>query len=244
MILIMKISFLHQEIKKIFGIFTKKYFIIEHFNDNNKCYLRQILLENYNSKKKYKDIDSLYNQNIPKYIFGNKRIVTKLKLIHGKYGNNKYFGDFINLIGDNIRKITKYNIDNLFSMFLSVYITKFKGFNEWGPGNNKNPELNLINHYNKHVLNSDENWEKYLDKFSPEAYGNFAINISRIMKNKMVHTNGRKVYLSGTYENILIIGRLDSENILGISSCYIIFDGKYERKIEIFKKNICFRLDS
>jgi hypothetical protein len=125
--------------------------------------------------------------------------------------------------------------------------TKFVGFSEWGPGNHRDPNINLVEHYKKHVLNEcddskyEENWNQHLQSKTVESYKMFAIDKSKIMKNKIVHTNGRGVYLSGTYKNILIIGRLNN-NSLGISSCYIMSEESYHKKLETFKGQKCFDL--
>ena len=112
-------------------------------------------------------------------------------------------------------------------------------------GNNKNEEMNIINHFNKHVKNSNENWNEYIEKNTnlktANQYSNFAINISKHMKNKIIHSNGVGVYLSGLYKKIFIVGRLDSTYQLGISSCYIIDDEKYDNKINKIEKNACFK---
>jgi len=124
-------------------------------------------------------------------------------------------------------------------------VEKFDGFKQWGPGNNGDPELNIINHYNKHVMSNDgiskdENWKDYLEYLDIESYKNFALDKSKCMTNRIVHSNGNRVYLSGIYKNILIIGRLDENDQLGISSCYIIHDHLFEKKLAAFEKNKCF----
>lgn len=190
--------------------------------------------------------EKLFNMYIPKYIFENKKMIRNFKLVYEKYGNNKYVSTFVKLLGENITKVTQYNIDNIFNMFILLYIKKIKGYERWGSGNNKNPETNLINHYKKHVLNTNEGWDKYLENTSVESYRDFAIKFSKIMKNRIIHTNGTKVYFSGIYDKILIIGRLEkfnSENQLGISSCYIISDNNFYKKIKTFEMNACFKLD-
>lgn len=190
----------------------------------------------------------------PLIIFKDTKIINVIKNLYEKYNNSKHLSNFIKSLGSNINKLTLHNMDNLFNMYILVCTKKFNGFERWGPGNNKNSELNLINHYKKHVLNGNENWDKYLrqNKLSnvtpgscgpvkAEIYGNFAINISKYMKKRIIHTNGTNVYLSGLYEKILIIGRLDSNYNLGISSCYIISDDNYAKKINNFEKNTCFK---
>jgi hypothetical protein len=135
-------------------------------------------------------------------------------------------------------------------------VKSFKGFKRWGPGNNGDPELNIINHHNKHVLNSGfthhsenysthpenyyEDWRQHLDTLDVKSYKNFALEKSKHMINRTVHSNGSRVYLSGTYKNVLIIGRLDEDDQLGISSCYIIHDHLLEKKLKIFELHRCF----
>jgi len=122
-------------------------------------------------------------------------------------------------------------------------IEKFDGFKQWGPGNNGNPELNIINHHKKHVIDgidNGENWQEHLDCLDLESYRDFALKKSKCMTNKTVHTNGHRVYLCGIYKNVLIIGRLDENDQLGISSCYIIHEHLFEKKLAAFKKNSCF----
>lgn len=182
------------------------------------------------------------NYNLPLIICKKNYLTNNLRMIHTKYGNHVHFSKFIESIGVNINNLTPYNIDKVFKIFILVCLNKFRGFECWGPGNNKTPNINVISHYNKHVVNSNnENWKDYLSKLDVATYKNFAITKSKYMKNKIVHTNGVKVYLSGWHDKILIIGRLDSNNKLGISSCYIISDNLYDNKIKIFEQNICFK---
>jgi len=125
-------------------------------------------------------------------------------------------------------------------------VEQFEGFKRWGPGNNGDPELNIINHHNKHVINRseyNENWEDYLEDLSLESYRDFALEKSKVMTHRMVNSNGSRVYLSGFYKNVLIIGRLDNINEfdqLGISSCYIIHDDLLEKKFATFERHRCF----
>ena len=185
-------------------------------------------------------------------IFKDHKIFNIIKTLYEKNHNLKklrYVENFIETLGSNINKLTYDNIDKLFNMYILIYSKmnnkkkRFNGFEKWGPGNNGNPEKNLLNHFNKHVLNGDENWIEYLKakKITLEMYERFAIETSKCMKNRMIHTNGAKVYLSGLFEKVLIIGRLDNNYGLGISSCYIISDKNYNRKMNVFEKNACFK---
>jgi hypothetical protein len=174
----------------------------------------------------------------------NGKILEIASYLHTKYiYNTNHINNFIATMGKNINKLTTTNADDLFNMYVIVLTKKFNGFTRWGPGNNKTPELNLSNHYKKHITKSNENWQKYMNgSISCNQYGEYAINTSRFMKKKIIHTNGTKVYLSGFGGfdgKVLIIGRLDN-NRLGISSCYVVSDSNYTKKINNFKNNACF----
>lgn len=177
-------------------------------------------------------------------LYRNLKLITHLSIINDKYENHPYKNSFINVLGPNIQKITKFNIDNVFKLFLLTHATKFIGFEKWGPGNCECPRINVTNHYKKHVENPfnpyNENWDNVLKEKTTQAYEMFAIKNSRNMANKMVHTNGKGTYLSGTVENILIIGRLDSNFNLGISSCYIMSEQSQHKKLSIFNNQLCF----
>lgn len=155
------------------------------------------------------------------------------------YCDNHNVNKFIKLLGDNINKITPYNICDLFLMFLIIHRKKFDGFNQWGVGNHATTKINVQKHYEKHILSKRENWESY-NIYNAKDYEMFAINTSKIIKNRMVHTNGKNVYLSGFYKNILIIGRLGNERQIAISSCYIVYDELWDKKLENFRNNLCF----
>lgn len=186
---------------------------------------------------------NLMNYRLPSIVCKYPYLINNLHIICDKYGDNIYTNKFIEILGSNIDKITSFNINNIYTIFVLVYLNKFIGFKTWGPGNNKTPDLNIIAHYNKHVVdNKNENWKKYLNRLNVDEYKNFAINISQFMTNKIVHTNGVKVYLSGFYNDVLIIGRLDRNKNLGISSCYIVSDNSYNAKIQSFLNNCCFKL--
>jgi hypothetical protein len=169
-------------------------------------------------------------EDVPNIVYKNINLFYQLQLVYDKYGNHKLYNSFINKC--DLNKITKYNLDNLFIMY--TVTQKFKGFQEWGPGNHQNIKDNLVNHYHKH---KSENWNKYLDNINLKSYQDFAITKSKIMTNKLVHTNGCKVYLSGTYDKVLIIGRLHN-NKLTISSCYIM--DNFVHKIKVFTDNLCW----
>jgi|SRR5579872_547403 len=116
-----------------------------------------------------------------------------------------------------------------------------------GSWNHSTPESNLKAHYEKHIKNPLEDWERYINlprsQITPQIYHNFALETSTKMTNVMVHTNGCKVYLSGVYQRVLIIGRLDLNLQLGISSCYVITNESFERKMKVFRDNVCFNID-
>ena len=173
-------------------------------------------------------------------IMHKKLYITKqVEIIIKKYGYHKYVNKFISVLGENIIKITAYNVDHVFMMFILTKINKFNGFECWGLGNNKSIDINIQKHYEKHVNNKEENWKDYLPNKNIECYKNFAINKCKQMKNKMVHTNGTKVYLSGFYDNILIIGRLIN-NKLCISSMYMVYSHLLPHKLKAFNTNLCF----
>lgn len=202
----------------------------------------------FKNKYGYQYIDTLVRYNLiniidydlPKYILKNTKQISIAKLLYEKYKDNECLTKFINIIKPNINKLTVCNADKLFNMF--VITQNFEGFCEWGDGNHKNKKENIENHFEKHVKNGNENWKIIFE--TVKQYENFAMNTSKIMTNKTIHTNGSKVYLSGLYGKIFIIGRLDSKYNLGISSCYVICDEKYENKINNIKKNMCFELDN
>lgn len=191
------------------------------------------------------DLVHIMKHQLPQVICKNPNLINNLYIIHNSYGNHSHFNKFVEIMGNNLMHLTVYNVKNIFTMFVLTQLNKFIGFQSWGPGNNKTPELNVISHYKKHVVNNkNENWKKYLlHRFEINKYKNFAIEASRVMTNKCVHTNGVKVYLSGLYDNnVLIIGRLDSNDMLGISSCYIISDQEsFRKKMQAFENNICFK---
>lgn len=187
---------------------------------------------NYLAKNK---LTNLIQYNLRNHIFNNLSVVHRLDLVYSKYGNNQHVTFFIEILGTNIHKVTKYNIDNIFQMFLLTHIEKFQEFNSWGRGNNKNIKTNIENHYQKH---RNEDWQQHIPDFNLQSYKQFAIEKSRYMEHKLIHTNGTKVYLSGIYQNVLIIGRLQKNNQLGISSCYII--DNMDEKLKGFNNNICF----
>lgn len=206
----------------------------------------------FKNKYGHKSIDILSNYeffidcDIPTYVFKNIETMTPIKCLYEKYGTNKHLPKFIQDLKPNIHKLTFHNYDCLFNMYLTVCVKRFKGFKKWGPGNNGNESLNLINHYIKHIVNGNENWDKYICKKlflkTHTQYGEFSMKLSKHMKNRTIHTNGLHVHFSGLYDKILIIGRLDDKYELGISSCYIIHDENYNKKINNINKNACFKI--
>ena len=173
-----------------------------------------------------------YNvSDIPISVCKNINLFTNLELVYNKYCKHSLYQKFINKC--DLSKVTEYNLENLFQMF--IITQNFKGFQEWGPGNNKNVKDNILNHYNKH---KHEKWEKSL---SLNEYCDYAINISKVMTNKICHTNGTKVYLCGFYGKVLVIGRLHN-NMLGISSCYVVNDNKFAKKLLAFNNNLCWHV--
>jgi hypothetical protein len=193
----------------------------------------------------------LKQHSLPTTFCKNSKMINNLNLIFNTYGYHHHVTTFIDVMGSNINKLTDANIDNIFNLFIMTHVNKFSGFSMWGPGSHQSCKLNLINHYKKHVegnwINDPkyvyEDWTHYLKNKTVAAYQIFAINASKHMKNKMVHTNGNSTYLSGTYENILIIGRLDEKCKLGISSCYIMSNESFQKKFNTFNKQLCFTFD-
>lgn len=111
---------------------------------------------------------------------------------------------------------------------------------DWGPGNNKNSHTNAIEHYKKHAqyknLSEDDllkarddyeteylEWSKIL--FDDKLYLKYPVEHFYNMKDVMVHTNGKGVYMSGFYMNVFIVGRYEGDKF-GISSCYYVKNGR------------------
>ena len=130
---------------------------------------------------------------------------------------------------------------NAYKLFLKDIDKNFEPNIKWGkdsfristgyvyvfrPGNHKNITDNICAHFKKHVL-SDESkyWKKILDNISCRSYIKYAIDSFYKMKNKIIHTNGFDVYLSGFHGNVFIIGRYNDDKF-GISSCYYVKSGK------------------
>ena len=135
--------------------------------------------------------------------------------------------NFINT--NNATKLLKYIMDE--NKFINMNIG-------WGPGNHKDVSTNIKEHYFKHVL-SDVEKEKWnlLGINNYETYKNYAISKFYEMKNIIVHTDGNKVYMSGFYGNVFIIGRYHDDTF-GISSCYYVESGRKLGR----EHNACFRI--
>lgn len=135
------------------------------------------------------------------------------------------------------RNINTRNIDNLLLFLKDEDKFKNKKINiNWGPGNCKNPIDNIRKHYNKHIL-SDEGkyWKLILGENG--SYQKYAIDAFYKMKNVIIHSNGKNVYLSGFFNNIFIVGRYNND-IFGISSCYYVENGVKKGRYN----DICFEL--
>jgi hypothetical protein len=162
------------------------------------------------------------------------------------HGTHKHFSSFVNDIKPNINKMTIHNMTKLFEMYVRCCAKKFTGFLQWGPGNHSNSNLNVEKHYHKHITTSSEPWDLYFHKpksqINLQMYRDFPIKNSHKLKHKMIHTNGTKVYLSGVFDKILVIGRLDKNNVLGVSSCYVMTNDSYDYKMKVFQNNKCFDL--
>lgn len=124
-------------------------------------------------------------------------------------------------------KITKHNVKDLYK-----FVSNSLDFSEgrvrivWGPGNNRYSSLNSVKHYRKHSEYDGEEsycleylqWEK-MDMNDYPTYSEYALDSFYKMKDVLVHTNGRGVYLSGFHGNVFIVGRYNGDEY-GISSCY------------------------
>ena len=239
---------------KYYKIIWKNNIYLSNYINNNKYRNVKMLINilkvihidkviAFKNKYGYEYIDVLIHfdkidYNIPRYVFLNTKLYSIINSLYNEYGNNKHLGSFLTKIKPNISKVTQYNISNLFRMFVIACTKRFGGFEKWGRGNHGNKELNICNHFKKHVIDGEENWNGCID--TAEKYANFAINISKHMKNKRIHTNGHKVYLSGLCGKTFVIGRLDGKE-LGISSCYIIHDDNYNKKMNNIEQNTCFK---
>jgi hypothetical protein len=137
----------------------------------------------------------------------------------------------------NYQKINIFNVKNLL-LFLrdeNDFIGK-KIIIGWGPGNYKNIDENIMNHYEKHVLDDEEC--SYWGNVDCDSYKQYAIDNFYKMKNVIVHSNGRYVYLSGFYGDVFIVGRYD-EGVFGISSCYYVAGGVKNGRY----KDYCFDIE-
>lgn len=190
----------------------------------------------------YKDIlyqiDFYLTQPVLTHICKTPCYIKNINYIYHEYSNHRHVSKFIQVLGNNISKLTAYNVNAIFHMFILTHINRFTGFTTWGTGNCQTIRRNITNHYHKHII--EDGWDSHLQTKNITSYKQFAINNSRYMTYSMVHTNGTKVYLSGLYKNILIIGRLDKNNELGISSCYIVKNENLKSKMKIFNNNKCF----
>ncbi len=127
----------------------------------------------------------------------------------------------------NYQQINVYNVKKLLLFLNDEH--KFKSHEidvDWGPGNHGNVHDNVNQHFIKHVL-SDEGiyWKTLLNEINCDNYKKYAIDAFYKMKNVIVHSNGFKVYLSGFYGNVFIVGRYCNE-LFGISSCYYVESGE------------------
>lgn len=96
---------------------------------------------------------------------------------------------------------------------------------KWGNGNHKDPYINLIEHYKKHVKCETEG--VYWEGIGLEEYRDFPLLHFYEMENVFVHSHGGFVHLSGFYGNVFIVGRYEG-NEFGISSCYYVESGRKE----------------
>jgi len=134
-----------------------------------------------------------------------------------------------------LQSITKHNIVDLYKYVSNI--DKFKKGEvpiSWGPGNNGCSHLNAVEHYKKHAKYNQNNigtiyeteyleWEKIIE--DGELYSDYPITHFYKMRDVIVHTNGRGVYLSGFYGCVFIVGRYNGDTF-GISSCYYVKSGR------------------
>lgn len=124
----------------------------------------------------------------------------------------------------NYNMITIYNADK-FLLYLRD-LDNFKNIS-WGPGNHKNINDNVTNHYIKHVLSSEYKYWKFIH--NEGEYKQYAIDAFYKMIKIIIHTDGKNVYLSGFYNHVFIIGRYHNDTF-GISSCYYVENGEKIRE--------------
>ena len=146
-----------------------------------------------------------------------------------------------------LRTITQLNVVNLYK-----FVSNYDNFRDglvpiaWGPGNNKDSLINAIKHYEKHTLYNQN--KEYDDEYlkwryilsNNDLYIEYPVKYFYKMKDVMVHTNGKGVYLSGFYHNVFIVGRYEGDTF-GISSCYYVKSRrKPGREINrVFDINFC-----
>lgn len=126
--------------------------------------------------------------------------------------------DYLLQINTNINNITTHNVKDF------IWISKnIQNTTEviWGPGNCDTIQENIESHYKKHVFAPNEIWEIN----STKEYEEFAIKHFENVTNKIIHTNGKTVFVSGFYGKYFIIARVD-KCFLSISSCYYVESGE------------------
>lgn len=219
--------------------FQYKYRLINNLSDVQYNNFRKLLCLNLKQAEYilYKRLNLLFNfdnySNLSTY--SNKQLI-KLYKISNHIGLENAVYVFNHASYD---KISVNNVDKL-----SLYLKDKEQFEKklikvnWGPGNNKDIQLNINNHYTKHVLSLDENeYWNFLNVKDANTYKQFAIDAFYKMTNVIVHTDGRNMYLSGIYKHIFIIGRYDKD-VFGISSCYYVNNGEKEGRYA----GLCFNL--
>ena len=124
-------------------------------------------------------------------------------------------------------KLTTKNVKDLYK-----YIRDFNDFYSgtlcvgWGPGNNKYPEVNALQHMRKHYTDPLQHNNTYVQ---------CPIDVFYYMRDVIVHSNGRGTYLSGFYNNTFVVGRYEGD-VFGISSCYYVESGIKDGRL----KDYCF----
>jgi hypothetical protein len=147
--------------------------------------------------------------------------------------------DVLTLIENcNLDKVTIYNIKDIIRYLNEYnYLIDGKISINWGPGNNKDIQDNILNHYNKHILSEEgKNWITSNNK-TLDWYTNFPLENFTKMEKIVIHTDGKKTYLSGFYGKIFIVGRYCGDKF-GISSSYYVPDGEKKGRYA----NSCIKL--
>ncbi len=121
----------------------------------------------------------------------------------------------------NLQKINKHNVCDIVRYY-HEFSNLRSGPVQWGPGNHIDIGTNIQEHYIKHVLSKDEDWN-FIS--SVKEYQEEAQNMFCKMERIVIHSNGKSTYMSGFYNKYFIVGRYH-QGIFGISSCYYVSSGE------------------